>query len=202
MNKVSAIERFLKNWVEPKNNELDVILSKFYEKDKTTIIAGFIESLETICRKTVEMQYDQGTEDICYISYSTLAIDFLNKGPLYLIEVFGDNWFFSESLCESAYEPKWLTSQLFEFYDHAMDEHMKYGGVIHPTEVEKTFLTVVDIQTKRFAKFLKENVKLEDIEAISAIGQMKKGRLLITMGSYRGLFDEIYERKPLELRLR
>ena len=90
------------------------------------------------------MQENGCAANVSYICYSTVLIDFLRKKPLYIIEVFDEDEFFSNSICEHFYDPIWMTSLLQEFYAQAMDEHMKYGGNIHPTEVEKILLTISD----------------------------------------------------------
>ena len=193
MNTLSALDDYLKRWFQPKNDELEGKISGYIRNNKPGVAGDFFKSFREVCCKAFKQQERNDANSVSYISYSLLYINFLTRKPLYLIEAFDDKWFFSGSICEHFYEPEWMTSLLYEFYDDALLESRKHLGKILSTTVEKIILTALDRHAKQLTRFAREIVNSANLEDIEEFRKMRKEGLIITVGRYRGTFEEIYK---------
>ena len=193
MDTLTAFNDFLKCWVEPRSDELEEKTSAYIRDNKPEIIGGILNSCAEACRSACKQQENSGADSIRYISYSMLYMNFIDRKPLYLIETFNDKWFFSNSISEHMYDPEWMTSLIYEFYDDALSERKKYLGKIHPTMVEKVILTVLDKQAKHMTRLAKETFDNADFGEIEEFNKLRKDGLIITIGKYRGAYKEIYK---------
>ena len=193
MNTLTALDDFVKHWIEPKSDELEERVLRYIKDNKPTIADGFFESFREVCRRALTQQECNGASSVSYISYSLLYINLLARKPPYLIETFDNKWFFSDSICKHAYEPEWMTSLLYEFYDDALLESRKYLGRIHSTTVEKIILTTFDRQAKHLTRLAREIINNADLEGFEEYRKLRKEGLTITVGKYRGTFEEIYK---------
>ncbi|MCL2152486.1 MAG: hypothetical protein FWH57_05930 [Oscillospiraceae bacterium] len=193
MDTLSAFNDFLKNWFEPGSDELEAKISGYIRDNKPDIVSGLLESFAQACQRAYERQEKNSADAISYLSYSMLYINFLARKPLYMIETFNDKWFFSSSVSEHVYDPKWMTSRLYEFYGDALSKRRKYLGRIHPTMIEKAILTVLDRQANLLTRLAKETFESVDLEEIEEFRKLEKDEFKITIGKYRGAYKEIYK---------
>jgi len=192
MHKLEAIKTYLTSWVDKESKLLEEKVFAALRTEKTAISNGFMDSLKAICEKTADAQVADG---ISYISYSHICFNFLNKQPLYLIESFNEDWFFSSSISTHTYDPAWLTDMLHEFYDRAQKEHRRYVEKINATEVEKIMLILLDTHTKHLMSFVEGLLRETKLDDIDEYNRLNKDELKITMGNYRGLFRVVRECK-------
>jgi len=176
----------------PRSDKLEEKISWHIRDNKSEVVGGLVGSFTEACGKAYEKQERNSADSISYISFSLLYINFINRKPLYLIETFNDKWFFSSSISEHSYDPEWMTSLIYEFHDDALAERRKYLGKIHPTMVEKVILTVLDRQANLLSHLVKDTLGSINLEEIEAFGKLRRERLRITIGKYRGAYSEIY----------
>jgi len=190
MKKMEALNHFMR-WLDDEALEFEQRVMSYIQVNQADIIDQFRTSFISVSKEVSNKQTNQRVEEISYVSYSISYINFLTKQPLYLIEVFDKDWFFSHSIHEGVYDPSWLTDRLYKFYDNALKQHKKYVQKINPVEVEKYMLLLLDRQIKHLMRIVQGILNEKDIAGV----ELKTNKLTITIGNYRGLFQTLYEEK-------
>jgi len=193
MNEKDALNHYTTKWFAKQMHVFEDNIRAELHSNRSDIMSHFETCFKELCRKIMLSREREKADSACYISYSMLRVNFLIRKPLYLIEVFEENWFFSDPICEHVYEPDWITEPLFAFYESALNEHRKYGGKVNQVEVEKLMLIILSAQERHITDVAKAVLNEPTLRNMKEFQALNIKSFTITAGSYRGAFKILYE---------
>ncbi|MNP09191.1 hypothetical protein D3C76_1012840 [compost metagenome] len=192
MNKEEALDNYIEHEIIERSKELYSVVMEYFILQRQEVVDGFVNSFQKCCRDIKESQIQNEEKvTVSYIQYSLLISNVLWNKPAYLVEAFDQDYYVGKPLGQYAYDPKWMSDPLRNFYVDIQQAAKKYMLRISPIEVESIFLT----ELKKHEKVMKVLAK-EAIDTLIDTDEYQElhyeHEVQFRIGEYRGATDLIF----------
>jgi|LSQX01.3.fsa_nt_gb uncharacterized protein YjbI with pentapeptide repeats len=192
MKREEALEHFNENYVKVKSLEKLNKLDKYYEENKDTLAADFVESIRLLCIKINEMQEKGENGKIAHIVCSMLRTNVIFGVYKSIIESFDRLWYFGKKGCEVEYDASWAFGLLDEFEKELMEIGKLYIGKIIKTDIERFKLKEAVLYNERIIKLARyampQAALTEEFKLV-----LKEDILQVRVGEYRNFSKLVYK---------
>ncbi|MEG0260439.1 MAG: pentapeptide repeat-containing protein [Lysinibacillus sp.] len=189
MKREEALQHFMDECVSVHVSRLQEKVDRQFRQDKGILLQPIIESLDRLFANIKTQQEQDRLGPVAFIHLSLLRTSLLENKFTYLLEAYGETWYYDWVECTAHYEADWL-SEAFIDLQKTLEKERKPYFIIQAADVRGIIQQTVIlfhqyiIQLVRYLfRYQKENVPKIDFQRAPCFR--------LRVGEYKGFSEDV-----------
>lgn len=126
MKRDEALQHFMAEHVEAHISRLQEKVDRQFRREKEKLLQPIIHAFERLFAKISRQQDDGNLAPVAFIHLSLLRTSLLENKCTYLLEAYGNRWYYDLSTCTTEYEAEWLSEAMIDLRETLENERKPY----------------------------------------------------------------------------
>lgn len=189
MNREEALQLFMDDCVSVHIHRLQEKVDRQFRNDKEVLLQPIIHAFEQLFANIHEQQEQGRLAPVAFIHLSLLRTSLLENKFTYLLEAYGETWYFDWTQCTAQYEADWLCEAMFELKQTLEKERKPYIS-IQAADIRVIMQQTV-IQFHQYMSQLLRYLFRYHQESVPPIHFQRAACLRFRVGEYKGFSEDI-----------
>ncbi len=189
MKREEALQHFMDECVVVHVNRLQAIVDRQFRQDKDVLLQPIIHAFEQLFANISRQQQQGKLAPVAFIHLSLLRTSLLENKFTYLLEAYGETWYFDWVECTAKYEAHWLCEAMRDLQNTLEKERKSYIS-IQTTDV-RVILQQTVIQFHQYIVQLLRYLFRYHQESVPTINFQRATCLRFRAGEYKGFSEDI-----------
>ncbi|ERI10667.1 pentapeptide repeat-containing protein [Aneurinibacillus aneurinilyticus] len=189
MKREEALQHFMDECVSVHASRLQEKVDRQFRQEKKALLQPIIHSLEQLFENIREQQEQGQLAPVAFIHLSLLRTSLLDNKCTYLLEAYGEKWYYDWVECTAQYEAEWLSEAIIDLHKTLEKERKPYlliqaadvRGIIQQTVI--LFHQYIIQLVRYLFRYQKEHVPEIDFQRAAC--------LRFRVGEYKGFSEDV-----------
>ncbi|NMF01078.1 hypothetical protein [Aneurinibacillus aneurinilyticus] len=126
MKREEALQHFMDECVSVHASRLQEKVDRQFRQEKKALLQPIIHSLERLFENIREQQEQGQLAPVAFIHLSLLRTSLLDNKCTYLLEAYGEKWYYDWVECTAQYKAEWLSEAIIDLHKTLEKERKPY----------------------------------------------------------------------------
>ena len=129
MKREEALQHFMDECVSVHVSRLQEKVDRQFRQEKEKLLQPIIDALEQLFANIRDQQEQEKLAPVGFIHFSLLRTSLLENKCTYLLEAYGETWYYDWVECTAQYEAEWLSEAIIDLQKTLEKERKPYLSI-------------------------------------------------------------------------
>ncbi len=202
MKREEALQHFMDECVSVHVSRLQEKVDRQFRQEKEKLLQPIIDALEQLFANIRYQQKQEKLAPVGFIHFSLLRTSLLENKCTYLLEAYGETWYYDWVECTSQYEAEWLSEAIIDLQKTLEKERKPYLS-IQAADIRGIIQQTVTLFHQYIIQLVRYLFRYQQ-ECVPEIDFQRAACLRFRVGEYKGFSEDVAiidERERMEKNL-
>ncbi|MEK4425967.1 pentapeptide repeat-containing protein [Solibacillus sp. FSL K6-1523] len=189
MKREEALQHFKDECVSVHVRRLQEKVDRQFRQQKSSLLQPIIEALEQLFVNVRDQQKQGRLAPVAFIHLSLLRTSLLENKCTYLLEAYGETWYYDWRECTAQYEAKWLSEALIDL-QNTLEQERKPYLIIQAADIRGIIQQIV-MQFHQYIIHLVRYLFRYQQESVPELDFQRTACLRFRVGEYKGFSEDV-----------
>ncbi|MEC1179997.1 pentapeptide repeat-containing protein [Metasolibacillus meyeri] len=189
MKREEALQHFMDECVAVHVRRLQEKVDQQFRDNKEMLLQPIIAPLEQLFSNIKQQQAQQKLEAVAFIHFSLLRTSLLEGKCTYLLEAYGEAWYYDWVECTAQYEAAWLSEAMIDL-QRALEKERKLYFVIQAADIRaiiQKMMILFHLYIIQLVRYLFRYKR----ESVPELDFKRAACLRFRVGEYKGFSEDV-----------
>ncbi|WP_285398902.1 pentapeptide repeat-containing protein [Lysinibacillus sp. fls2-241-R2A-57] len=189
MKREEALQHFMDECVSVHVSRLQEKVDRQFRQEKEVLLQPIINALEQLFANSRDQQKQEKLAPVAFIHFSLLRTSLLENKCTYLLEAYGETWYYDWIECTAQYEADWLSEAMIDLQKTLEIERKPYI-TIQSADVRAIIQQIVILFHQYIIQLVRYLFRYQK-ESVPAINFQRAACLRFRVGEYKGFSEDV-----------
>lgn len=189
MKREEALQHFMDECVSVHISRLQQKVDRQFRQEKEILLKPIIHSFEQLFANIREQQEQGRLAPVAFIHLSLLRTSLLDNKCTYLLEAYGEKWYYDWGECTAQYEAEWLSEAIIDLHTTLEKERKPYL-YIQAADVRGIIQQTVILFHQYIIQLLRYLFRYQQ-DSVPEIDFQRAAYLRFRVGEYKGFSEDV-----------
>lgn len=189
MKREEALQHFMDECVSVHVSRLQEKVDRQFRQEKEVLLQPIINALEQLFANSRDQQKQEKLAPVAFIHLSLLRTSLLENKCTYLLEAYGETWYYDWVECTAQYEADWLSEAMIDL-QKTLERERKPYITIQSADVRAIIQQIVILFHQYIIQLVRYLFRYQK-ESVPAINFQRAACLRFRVGEYKGFSEDV-----------
>jgi len=189
MKREEALQHFMDECVSVHVSRLQEKVDRQFRQEKEVLLQPIINALEQLFANSRDQQKQEKLAPVAFIHFSLLRTSLLENKCTYLLEAYGETWYYDWVECTAQYEADWLSEAMIDL-QKTLERERKPYITIQSADVRAIIQQIVILFHQYIIQLVRYLFRYQK-ESVPAINFQRAACLRFRVGEYKGFSEDV-----------
>ena len=189
MKREEALQHFMDECVSVHVSRLQKKIDQQFRQKKSILLQPIIDSLGQLFMKSRTQQEQGKLAPVAFIHLSLLRTSLLENKYTYLLEAYGETWYYDWGECTAQYEAEWLSEAMVDL-QKTLEQERKPYLIIQAADIRGIIQQTVILFHQYIIQLVRYLFRYQQ-ESVPEIDFQRAACLRFRVGEYKGFSEDV-----------
>nr|WP_106781374.1 pentapeptide repeat-containing protein [Lysinibacillus timonensis] len=189
MKREEALQHFMDECVSVHVGRILEKVDQQFRQEKETLLQSIIHSLAQLFDNIRGQQEQEVLPPVAFIHLSLLRTSLLENKCTYLLEAYGEKWYYDLTECTAQFEAKWLSEAMGELQKTLEIERKPYI-IIQTADIRRIIQQTVNVFHQYIIQLVRYLFRYQK-ESVPEMNFQRAACLRFRVGEYKGFSEDV-----------
>ncbi len=189
MKREEALQHFMDECVSVHVSRLQEKVDRQFRQEKEKLLQPIIDALEQLFANIRDQQEQEKLAPVGFIHFSLLRTSLLENKCTYLLEAYGETWYYDWVECTAQYEAEWLSEAIIDLQKTLEKERKPYLS-IQAADIRGIIQQTVTLFHQYIIQLVRYLFRYQQ-ECVPEIDFQRTVCLRFRVGEYKGFSEDV-----------
>lgn len=189
MKREEALQHFMDECVSVHVSRLQEKIDRQFRQEKEGLLQPIIDSLEELFANSRNQQAQEKLGPVAFIHLSLLRTSLLENKCTYLLEAYGETWYYGWGECTARYEAEWLSEAMIDL-QKTLEKERKPYLTIQAADIRGIIQQTVILFHQYIIQLVRYLFRYQQ-DSVPELDFQRAACLRFRVGEYKGFSEDV-----------